>query len=312
MVFEKKRINGQYFTEYNPFKNDAFIEWATKCDIKNNVVLEPFAGSNNLIIMLQKMGFIEKFVSYDIEPKNHNVKFRDTIYDFPQGFEICVTNPPYLARNSATRRSLPFPDTFHDDLYKFSLGKCLESCKYVCAIIPASFLNAGLFRNRLSHYVLLNSKMFNDTEHPVCLSLFDSSSKDIKIYENEKYLGLMSEFEKKVPNVHNDLPIKFNEKNGNLGLLAIDNTTEPSIKFCEGRKINPEKVCVSSRSLTRILIDCDVEKTIKKLNDYLNSFREETHDLFLTPFKGLRKDNKYRRRLDFALARKFINEVSAC
>jgi len=234
MVFEKKRTNGQYFTEYNPFKNDAFTEWAAKCNIKNNVVLEPFAGSNNLIIMLQEMGFVEKFISYDIEPKNHNVKFRDTISDFPCGYEICVTNPPYLARNSATRRSLPFPDTLHDDLYKFSLGKCLENCKYACAIIPASFLNAGLFRNRLSHYVLLNSKMFNDTEHPVCLSLFDSSSNDIKIYENENYLGLMSEFEKKVPNTHNDLRIKFNEKNGNLGLFAIDNTTEPSIKFCEG------------------------------------------------------------------------------
>ncbi|MCL2038821.1 MAG: hypothetical protein FWG85_00145 [Bacteroidetes bacterium] len=49
---------------------------------------------------------------------------------------------------------------------------------------------------------------------------------------------------------------------------------------------------------------------IDMLNDRLARFREDTNDIFLTPFKGLRKDNKYRRRLDYALARKLISEVA--
>ena len=102
--------------------------------------------------------------------------------------------------------------------------------------------------------------------------------------------------------------MKFNDKNGKLGLLAIDNTVEPSIRFCKGGEINPNKISNSSRSITRIAIDCDVEKLLKKVNDRLNCFREETYDLLLTPFKGLRKDNKFRRRLDYATARLIIND----
>jgi len=93
-----------------------------------------------------------------------------------------------------------------------------------------------------------------------------------------------------------------------LGLLAIDNTQEPSIKFTKGEQISASRISDSSRSITRIKVDCSIS-IIDKLNTRLNQFREETNDVFLTPFKGLRKDNKYRRRLDYAMARRLIEEV---
>ena len=306
---QNKRTNGQYFTEFNPFNNSGFAEWSASCDIINQNVLEPFAGSNNLIKMLQNMGFCNNFSSFDLEPQDEFVQLKDTLLDFPSGFKVCVTNPPYLAQNSAKRRGLFFPDTIYDDLYKIALDKCLQNCDYVAAIIPASFLNSKLFRNRLSHYILLSGKMFSDTEHPVCLALFEKKATDVKIFENAEYLGLLSEFEKKIPQSTQKIDMKFNDKNGKLGLIAIDNTIEPSIRFCKGSDINPDNISVSSRSITRISIDADVDKIIKKLNDKLMSFREETHDLFLTPFKGLRKDNKYRKRISFGLTRKIINEL---
>ncbi|MDR1008780.1 MAG: hypothetical protein LBL52_00830 [Rickettsiales bacterium] len=312
MLQETKRANGQYFTESNPFENRAFHEWAAGCNLAGSMVLEPFAGSNNLITMLQGMGLAVNFASYDIEPKDRRVKPRDTIADFPVGFDVCITNPPYLARNSARRRGISFPDTSYDDLYKLALDRCLSNCRSVAVIIPASFLNSGLFRNRLSHYILLNSRMFADTDHPVCLALFKEKSNDAKIYEGTEYLGMISQFEKKIPNSKNTMDMKFNDRFGRLGLVAIDNTTEPSIRFCYGDEIDPSRVGISSRSLTRISLDCDVKKSIARLNDRLMSFREETHDLLLTPFKGLRKDRKYRRRLDFSLARKIINEAAVC
>jgi hypothetical protein len=309
-MFDAKRVNGQYFTENNPFCSDGFLQWAEECDMQNHNILEPFAGSNNLIKMLQEMGLCKAFSSFDINPQNPAVKKQDTLSNFPQNHEVCITNPPYLAQNSAKRRGLFFPDTQYDDLYKFALDKCLANCKNVGAIIPASFLNAKIFRERLSHYILLNSKMFNDTEHPVCLALFKESSKDVKIYENTHFLGNLSEFEKKLPSATTKFDMKFNEKTGKLGLIAIDNTAEPSIKFCKGEDIPPSRISNSSRSITRILIDHpNSTKLINNLNEYLHEFRKETCDLFLTPFKGLRKDLKYRRRLDYALARSIINEV---
>lgn len=304
-----KRENGQYFTSHNPFNNSAFLSWSEESNMQNNVILEPFAGSNNLIKMLQEMNLCNKFVSFDIEPKCKNIILRDTLKDFPKNFNICITNPPYLAQNSAKRRGLSYPNTEFDDLYKFSLHKCLENCQYVGAIVPASFLNSKLFRNRLSHYILLNNKMFCETAHPVCLALFKEESSDVKIYEGNNYLGNLSEFEKKLPQSKQETKIKFNDKNGHLGLIAIDNTTEPSIKFCHGKEIDPNKVGVSSRSITRISINGNIDKLIKNLNSMIFEFRNETHDIFLTPFKGLRKDSKYRRRLDYSLARSIINEV---
>lgn len=306
-----KRELGQYFTTYNPFQNSGFLNWAYECDLIKTTILEPFAGSNNLINMLQDMGLCSDFKSFDIEPKNKFVKRRDTLKNFPKGFKVCITNPPYLAQNSAKRRNLEFPNIIYDDLYKYSLEKCLENCDYVGAIIPASFFNANIFRERLSHYILLNSKMFNDTEHPVCLALFKKYSEDVDLYNDNKYLGKLSDLKKKLPKSNINMDIRFNVPNGNLGLIAIDNTIEPSIKFVNGEEISPDRIRVSSRSITRIMIPTKykINSIIEKLNYNLNIFRKETYDLFLTPFKGLRKDNYYRRRLDYKLAKKLIEKT---
>ncbi len=302
-----KISKGQFFTQENPFRNDGFQEWANGCDLKHQTILEPFAGSNNLIKMLKEMDLCQNYKSFDIEPNSKDIITQDTIKNFPKGFNVCITNPPYLAKNSATRKNINYDFKNFDDLYKVALDKCLNNCEYVGAIIPASFLNSKLFRERLTHYILLNGKMFIDTDCPVCLALFNGFSTDAEIYEGQKYLGLLSELEKKKPKSNKQLELKFNDKNGKLGLIAIDNTKEPSIRFCNGEKIPANEIKNTSRSITRINVDCDIEKMVKRANDYLNTFRQETYDIFLTPFKGLRKDNRFRRRLDYATARQIIN-----
>ena len=32
---DNKRIKGQYFTQYNSFQNDGFLEWAEQFNLKN-------------------------------------------------------------------------------------------------------------------------------------------------------------------------------------------------------------------------------------------------------------------------------------
>jgi hypothetical protein len=301
---------GCFYTTQNIFSYPQFQEWfTTALQASNNIVLEPFAGSNNLIKMLQEEGYNFNFAAYDINPGSSKVEKKDTIKEFPQGYKLIITNPPYLAKNSAQRRKIPFPITEYDDLYKLCLEIMLKNCDYVGAIIPASFINADLFLERLHSYTLLSSQMFTDTENPVCLALFSpQKSNSIYLYENEKYVGelhsLKKQVEKILINNNSSATITFNNKQGNLGLRAIDGTRFPTIAFIEANQVPKNKIKVSSRHLTRIHVPHEINLSL--LNERLNELREITNDFFLTPFRGLRKDGKFRRRLDFQLARKII------
>ena len=306
-----KRSKGRYFTKGNPFNLPHFKKWAKQIQLSRQNILEPFAGANDIITNLQSLKLCRQFVSYDISPSHELVKQKDTIKQFPQGFSVCVTNPPWLARNSATRRLLPYPNTQYDDLYKHCLSLCLENCDYVGAIIPASYLQSGLFRERLQSYTLLHQTLFTDTENPVCIALFNKSkSKKIKLYYDEKYLGVLNKLEEAKPIPKRNKGVRFNDPNGNLGFISFDGTKESTIRFCEIEEIQDYPIKVSSRFITRISGDFDnVPKLIQKLNKEITCFREKTKDVFLTPFKGIRKDGQYRRRMEFSLARNFINAL---
>lgn len=306
----EKRSKGQYYTQGNPFTLSPFLEWAEQISLSSKAVLEPFAGSNNIIKSLQETRFCNQFSSYDIEPADSCVKQRDTINSFPRGFEVCITNPPWLARNSATRRGLDYPDTIHDDLYKHCLELCLLNCGYVAALIPASYLQSRLFRDRLSVYILLHDRgMFNDTDNPVCLALFGNRPNPrTKVYYDQEFVGFLDDLESKIPSPSQHRKIRFNDPAGELGFISFDNVREPSIRFCEVEEINEYSIKISSRFFTRISGEFEeIPVLVKTLNKRLDAFRYETKDIFLTPFKGIRKDGCYRRRMEFALARKIIN-----
>ncbi len=308
----EKRTKGQFYTLGNPFSLGPFLEWSNNIDLPSKRILEPFAGSNNIIKILQENKLCEQFSSYDIAPADKSVENKDTIRSFPKGFDVCVTNPPWLARNSATRRRLPYPDTRHDDLYKHCLELCLINCKYVAALVPASFFQSGLFRERLSSYILLHDKgMFNDTDNPVCLALFNEQiNSQTKIYYDNKFVGYLQDLENMIPAPIQNRRVRFNDPEGQLGFISFDNVRESSIRFCEIDEIQKYPVKVSSRFFTRIGGQFgEIPILVEKLNRRLEEFRRQTHDLFLTPFKGVRKDGHYRRRMDFRLARCFINEA---
>ena len=76
-------------------------------------------------------------------------------------------------------------------------------------------------------------------------------------------------------------------------------------------KVN--KIKVSSRAITRVSIVNDKIKDLdfflNKCNEYLNWYRTNTNDVFLTTFKGLREDGLYRRRLDFDTAKCILETV---
>ena len=310
LIHDSKRSLGQFFTvSQNPFELRPFKQWAVEANLRNQTVLEPFAGANHIITSLQATGFCSEFNSYDITPANNEVVERDTMESFPTGFNVCVTNPPWLARNSATRRKLPYPVCEYDDVYKYCLELCLQHCQFVAALIPASFLQSGLFQERLSTYILLHKLIFSETENPVCLALF-TGSKDhpTNVFYDEEYVGRLDVLRTSIPRETANRRLRFNDPQGTLGFISFDNTRGRSIRFCDVDEISDYEIKESSRFITRISGDFHAHPNlVDRLNSKLTKFRDDTRDLFLTPFKGIRDDGQYRRRMFFSQARLLIN-----
>lgn len=315
-----KRELGQYFTQENPFNHPLFKEWMTLTGCKENeILLEPFAGANNILKLMDESGYHNPWACYDIDPpeKNvfpkYNVEYRDTIESFPKGYRICITNCPYLGKSSARRRKINYPWD-EDDLYKVCVNRMLCFCEYVAAIIPESFVTANIHRNRLWGVISLTCKMFCDTDCPVCLALFvPSITSSTKIYSNEKYLGTIQELS--TIDLTGDTKYHkwvFNDKNGSVGVKTVDSQKTSDCKFFDGELIRPEDIKISSRAFTRVSgLPEDVDKNLffDICNRILNEYRESTKDVLMTSFKGLRADGKYRRRLDFRTVRCIMNKA---
>jgi hypothetical protein len=243
------------------------------------------------------------------------VQVADSLKNYPTGFQIAITNPPYLASYSAKRLGIPFPKSKHDNVYKEALDVMLAATPYVAAIIPESFITQNLFHCRLQAVISLASRMFEDTETPVCLALFvpevvKPEPTNFAIYKDNILLGTYSKLKKALaPYQGEGLDWKFNENDGLIGLRAIDSQRGPSIRFLPGEEITcPMKV--STRLLTRISGPVTSEQAtlvIQVANELLESRRKRTKDTFMTAFKGLRDDGSYRRRLDYTQARDLLN-----
>lgn len=320
-----KRLNGQFFTTTNPFVNEAFIRWMTKVnEDPDNLpdIIEPFAGSNNIVWMIRELEFKNAWKSFDIAPAEENsvddvpVEAQDTLVSFPTGFKVSITNPPYLAKNSASNLDLPYAGGSYEDLYQKALSVMLDNLDYVAAIIPETFVKQGLFHNRLQAVVSLNCQMFEDTSHPVCLALFvpeveKKVKADFEIWRGNQYISTYKTLESYL-NVSNiKYSWRFNDPEGIIGLHGADSAKGADIAFVSGDNIPSTAIKHSSRHNTRISLPDltveDAEKLIKSANKLLKSRREATKDVFMTAHRGLREDGKYRRRLDFSQARELLD-----
>lgn len=335
-----KKEFGQFYTQQNIFELRPFKDWFMNIpENKRKVVLEPFAGSNGLIDMLINANLISEFKSYDVEPRRYDVIKRDTIKRFPNGYFTVVTNPPFLAKNAATRKGLDYQlsemDEFND-LYLKAVDTCLKGSEYVAIIIPESFIVSTLLKSRLKTVISLNiKKLFKDTEQPVCLALFNPEKQDdFSIYSNDEYIGEFNSLKKKtskwlnknvpeansfkkdVENVYRDNRINFHNKEGQIGIICIDATDKnKKMAFIDGELIDPKDVGYHARLRTRIKIDFPDSKRFDKdlfifeCNKVLSEYRKKTGDVFLNSFKGLRNDGLYRRRIDFVTVRMIVNKV---
>jgi hypothetical protein len=290
----------------------------------NGNLLDPFAGDGHLLEAIKSdsvLGAQVKLATgFDIQGDLFPVN--DSLIAIPNPQRaVIVTNPPYLANHSAKRKGVDqlvakyFDGSSQKNLYRIALEKALESADYVAAIIPETFLLSTFPKHRLELAVVIQDSLFGDTDAPALVACFTKvRCADARIFTGNQSIGNLSEILALRDSIAPKQKIVFNEPTGRIGLRAVDGSDGKSpIAFVAARDFEypSDSVATSSRLMTYLEVpgvaDKDIPELISKANALLSSIRKRSGDLVLAPFKGNNKAGKRRRRLDYALARRILN-----
>jgi hypothetical protein len=291
-------------------------------------LLDPFAGDGHLITAVKDdvalKDKIAKATGFDIQGTTWPIN--DSLLEIPNPKRaVILTNPPYLANHSAKRKGVStlvskyFDRSTQKNLYMIALENALECADYVVAIIPETFLLSSFPKQRLELAVVIQDSLFGDTDAPALVACFTKEScADAHIFTGNQSIGNLSEILALRESTAPKHKIVFNDRNGRIGLRAVDGSDGNSpIAFVAAKDFSypSESVAVSSRLMTYLelpeLSDAEVSKLISKANVILSQIRKASGDLVLAPFKGNDKNGKRRRRLDYALARRILNLAKA-
>jgi hypothetical protein len=300
----------------------AFLEKALA--ESNGYLLDPFAGDGHLLEAIKSDPVLGRLVSqatgFDIQ--DDLFPFNDSLVAIPNPQRaVIVTNPPYLANHSAKRKGVDqlvakyFAGSTQKNLYRIALEKALESADYVVAIIPETFLLSTFPKHRLELAVVIQDSLFGDTDAPALVACFTKQPcADAHIFTGTQSIGNLSEILALRESTAPRHTIFFNDRNGRIGLRAVDGSDgKTPIAFVASRDFGypSDSVATSSRLMTYLEVpgvaDKDIPELIAKANALLGSIRKRSGDLVLAPFKGNNKAGKRRRRLDYALARRILN-----
>ena len=338
-----KRDLGQFFTRESVWMQPHIRDHLERLSQQYTVCVDPFAGEGDLLKVASKETGI-KTIGHDHDAKicqEHGWKENDSIRKpIAEGNAFVLTNPPYLAKNSAKRIGSPMVKYFDsgfvpgieegqlktlDDLYKLAIEKVIQLYDDSIWIVPESVIQDIVkldeWRDRLHSVTILEKNPFEDTEHPVCVLIFSKSSQSPMIYKNDQPVGEWKEiyaFHQKPSEAQGKkIPMTFNSASGKLGFRAVDGTSkgdEQKIRFVHGEELEypRERIKVSTRHLTYIDVDLDYNVltfVIDRANEIIREYRYKTKDVFLTPFMGNNKEHNRRRRLDYRLARAIFNQA---
>ena len=207
----KKQLGQFYTTNYDHILDGMEIPEDAK------IIIEPFAGQGDLVEFAKKSLSRDDvsddtiFECYDIDPKADYIVERDTIQNPPDyDGKFVLTNPPYLARNKASDKTL-FDKYKTDDLYKCFIEELVKKSSDGptggptggIIIVPLNFWSSirvkdvGLRRRFLERFSVIRlnifeEQVFSDTSYTVCSFLFKKREKDdrptifVKIFPSKK------------------------------------------------------------------------------------------------------------------------------
>ena len=320
---------GSFYTTKSGWLTDQVRQFLEKAlsESKGNL-LDPFAGDGHLIEAIKSDsvlgGLVTQATGFDIQ--GDTFPFNDSLVAIPNPERaVIVTNPPYLANHSAKRKGVDqlvakyFDGSSQKNLYRIALAKALESADYVVAIIPETFLLSTFPKHRLELAVVIQDSLFGDTDAPALVACFTKEScADARIFTGNQSIGNLSEILALRESTAPKHKIVFNDRNGRIGLRAVDGSDgKTPIAFVAARDFEypSDSVAVSSRLMTYLDLpeigESDLTAVIEQANGILLQIRLASGDLVLAPFKGNDRNGKRRRRLDYGLARKILNQARA-
>jgi len=317
-----KTSGGRFYTTGNHWLTIPVIHFIEAALEEATGFLDPFAGAGHLLERCAHR-FRRPIAGLDLHadrwPRN------DSLLKIPSTDSLIITNPPYLAKHSASRKGVApsvahyYQETGLNDLYQIALRHCLDAARFTVAIIPETFLNSSFDKRSLVLVSVLERNPFEDTENPVCVACFDTQAMDgeraARIYVEDCDCGTLEElFACRGPRSR-DIRVVFNDPAGEIALRAVD-STDPSAPIAflpaECFQYARSNIKVSSRLLTYLSIrglpSVRRLELIEVVNQRLADLRKRSHDLVLSPFKGNDKAGKRRRRLDYALARALLQD----
>jgi hypothetical protein len=316
---------GSFYTTKSGWLTDQVRGFLEKALAESSgTLLDPFAGDGHLLEAVKADPIIGKHVKqvagFDVQGEIWPIN--DSLIAIPNPQRaVIVTNPPYLANHSAKRKGVDqlvakyFANSSQKNLYRIALENALASADYVVAIIPETFLLSTFPKHRLELAVVIQDSLFGDTDAPALVACFGKDERDnAHIFTGNQSIGKLSEIlalrESSAPKHR----IIFNDPNGRIGLRAVDGSDgNTPIEFIAANEFEypSDSVAVSSRLMTYLEVpavsDDAIPALITKANALLASIRMRSGDLVLAPFKGNDRTGKRRRRLDYALARRILD-----
>lgn len=332
---EKKNL-GQYYTT-----NRDVILTGMKVP-EEETVIEPFVGNGDLVSNIPE----ERLECYDINPECKYSSFiqRDVFLDPPSyNGKYVITNPPYLARNKASDKTV-FDKYNQNDLYKCFLSQLISSsCLGAILVLPLNFwcsVRTGdvelrkkfVEKFRITRLNIFEERVFDDTSSAIsCVQiepttrnrrfpLFMFSKDDIerrKIFLSEEnrftvggemfYLP-RSNYKITRYGIGDDIP--KNNDITNIVIRCIDTTELIKAEMVsDENRYKDSSRNKSARSFFTPVISPSIslqkqERLVNEFNKFLNTKREETFSLFLPAYR-----ERTRKRLPFELAFSILSHL---
>lgn len=270
--FNQKKQFGQFFT-----KNSDYILQGLDKYVKNKNVIDPFAGSGDLLDWA-KENKAKSVKGYDVDENyvdNKNIFLNDSLNKSLK-YSFVLTNPPYLNVNKADKeiKEKYFNNFDFEDLYQISLCSVMKS-KEGIVIVPINFLSAEnskkirelfFYRFRIVEMSYFKRQVFPDTTYNV-IAFYYKKKKDFfkdkftiktHIYPDNKIINI--ELNKKFGwTIGGEFSVKIkNQKN----LLGVYRLTEDEILNKKG----PAEITAAynhTKTVLKLKIPEDVYKLVK-------------------------------------------------
>ena len=178
---------GQFFTTNSDYILQGLSEF-----IKNKEITDPFAGNQDLFGWAKK-NKCKKIIGFDCDKNYTDDKkvFYDDSINSPKKYRFILTNPPYLHKNKADKKTKNnFFSGIHssfEDLYQISIYSVLDSEEGIL-IVPLNFLcaeNSKKIRNlcfekfKIIKLNVFSQQVFDDTTYNV-VSFYYKRKKDFE------------------------------------------------------------------------------------------------------------------------------------